>query len=116
MFWSLPQAIRGTVGLPRAVGVLAVGSLLVALGLAALLFVVALPLRSEALVLLAWSLQTAYVLLACVGVWRSARNGLTSVSRTVGRVLPAFVAAAQVLLFVSLFAPQLSRIIVHAFG
>jgi hypothetical protein len=116
MFWSLPQALRGHLSLLRAtVGVLWLGSFLISLLLALAILAFALPSRSESLVLLAWLLQSAYVFLACFGVWRSARNGETRLSRSLARAVAVIFCGAQAWLLWHLFGTDVWGILARAY-
>ena len=97
MFWMLPQSLKGSLSLPRSsFGVLLFGTLLVSVVLAALIFVIALPSRSESFVVAAWSVQSGYLILACIGVWP--RNAATAFARVAGRLASVLFGSAQVFL------------------
>ena len=117
MFWSLPQALNGSLSLPRAtLGVLLFGSFLISLLLAAAVFAFALPSRSESLVLFAWLLQSGYIFFACFGVWRSARNGATRPSRSLARAVALTCSAAQARLLWHLMGSDVSAILARAYS
>ena len=109
MFWALPQSLQGRSSVPEALfGVLLGGGVLVTLFLAGALVVLALPMRVEGMVTLAWFLQSAYVFLSAAGLWRSAKNA-GSQSHVVGaRLLAVSFALAQAWLMTQLYMPSSS--------
>ena len=99
MFWMLPQSLKGSLSLPSSsFGVLLLGTLLVSVVLAALIFVIALPSRSESFVVAAWSVQSGYVLAACIGVWRCSKNAAAAFARVAGRLASVLFGSAQLFL------------------
>jgi hypothetical protein len=109
MFWALPQSLQGRSSVPEALfGVLLGGGVLVSLFLGGALVVLALPMRLEGMVTLAWFLQSAYVLLSAVGLWRCARNAESQRRLVAARLLAVSFALAQAWLFAQLFMPSSS--------
>src|SRR5688572_11762203 len=109
MFWALPLSLQGRSSVSEALfGVLLGGGVLVSLFLGGALVVLALPMRSEGMVTLAWLLQSAYVFLSAAGLWRSAKNARSHGHFVTARVLAVSFALAQAWIVGRLFAPGFS--------